>query len=41
MRMVDTHLHLIYLDRFSYPWLEGAPALNKQFTAESYWTEAD
>ena len=29
MRIIDTHLHLIYPDRFSYPWLEGAPEINK------------
>ena len=40
MRIIDTHLHLIYLDRFSYPWLENAPALNKQTTAEDYFSEA-
>lgn len=41
MRIVDTHLHLIYLDKFSYPWLSGAPALNRQFSAESYFAEAE
>ncbi len=40
MRIVDTHLHLVYLDRFSYPWLEGAPPLNRQWTAEAYFAEA-
>jgi predicted TIM-barrel fold metal-dependent hydrolase len=41
MRIVDTHLHLVYQDRFSYPWLAGAPALNRQWTAESYFAEAE
>jgi predicted TIM-barrel fold metal-dependent hydrolase len=41
MRIIDTHLHLIYLDRFSYPWLAGEPALNRQASAESYFAEAD
>lgn len=41
MRILDTHLHLVYLDRFSYPWLEGEPAIKKQFTAESYFAEAE
>lgn len=41
MRIIDTHLHLIYLDKFSYPWLSGAPALNRQFTVESYLAEAE
>lgn len=40
MRILDTHLHLIYPDRFSYPWLEGAPAINKPWHVESYWQEA-
>ena len=26
MRILDTHLHLVYQDRFSYPWLERRPA---------------
>ena len=33
MRIVDTHLHLIYLDQFTYPWLDGAPPLNRQWDA--------
>lgn len=41
MTIIDTHLHLIYLDRFSYPWLDGAPALQHQFTAERYFAEAE
>lgn len=40
MRIVDTHLHLIYPDRLSYPWLGNAPAINKPWTAEAYWAEA-
>lgn len=36
MRIVDTHLHLIYLDRFSYPWLSGAPRINRPFPLEDY-----
>lgn len=40
MTIFDTHLHLIYPDRFSYPWLEDAPAINKPFSAETYFTEA-
>lgn len=40
MRILDTHLHLVHLDRFSYPWLEGAPPLNRQWDAESYFDEA-
>ena len=41
MKIIDTHLHLIYLDRFTYPWLGGAPKINRQFTAESYFAEAE
>ncbi|RYE57434.1 MAG: amidohydrolase [Hyphomicrobiales bacterium] len=40
MRIIDTHLHLIYPDRFSYPWLGNAPAINKPWTVEAYWAEA-
>lgn len=40
MRIVDTHLHLIYPDRFSYPWLSSEPAINKPWSVESYWKEA-
>lgn len=41
MRIVDTHLHLIYLDKFSYPWLAGVPPLNRQWDAPSYFAEAE
>jgi predicted TIM-barrel fold metal-dependent hydrolase len=41
MRIVDTHLHLIYLDKFSYPWLAGVPPLNRQWDAPSYFREAE
>jgi len=41
MRILDTHLHLVYQDRFSYPWLVDAPALNRQWTAEDYFAEAE
>lgn len=40
MRILDTHLHLVYQDRFSYPWLENSPPLNRQWTVESYFEEA-
>jgi predicted TIM-barrel fold metal-dependent hydrolase len=40
MRIVDTHLHLIYPDRFSYPWLQGEPTINMPWSNESYWAEA-
>lgn len=38
--IVDTHLHLIYRDRLSYPWLASVPALNADFTHEAYAREA-
>jgi len=40
MRIIDTHLHLIYPDRFSYPWLGNAPAINRPWTVEAYLAEA-
>ncbi|MQT11780.1 amidohydrolase family protein [Segnochrobactrum spirostomi] len=40
MRIVDTHLHLVYPDRFSYPWLADVPALAHPFPAEPYFAEA-
>ncbi|HET7412239.1 MAG TPA: amidohydrolase [Pararhizobium sp.] len=41
MRIIDTHLHLIYLERFSYPWLSNAPAINRNFHLEDYWAIAE
>jgi predicted TIM-barrel fold metal-dependent hydrolase len=42
LRIIDTHLHLIYQDRFSYPWiLRDMPALDRQWSAEDYWAEAE
>ena len=40
MRILDTHLHLVYPDRFTYPWLSGAPAINRPWTLEDYFAEA-
>ena len=40
MRIVDTHLHLVYKDRFAYPWLSAAPPLDQQWTAEDYFAQA-
>jgi predicted TIM-barrel fold metal-dependent hydrolase len=39
MRILDTHLHMIYLDKFSYPWLEGTP-LNRAWPLDSYLATA-
>ena len=41
MDIVDTHLHLVYLDRFSYPWLGDVPALNRDFTLDAYLPQAE
>ncbi|MDI6024902.1 amidohydrolase [Corticibacterium sp. UT-5YL-CI-8] len=38
--IVDTHLHLIYRDRLSYPWLADTPQLDADFTYETYADEA-
>ncbi|WDR06744.1 amidohydrolase [Devosia rhodophyticola] len=40
MRILDTHLHLVYPERHSYPWLANAPKLNKPWSVESYFAEA-
>ena len=40
MRILDTHLHLVYPERFSYPWLSGAPEINRPWSVENYWREA-
>lgn len=40
MRIIDTHLHLIHLDRLSYPWLDGVPALKRSFTLDEYLAQA-
>ena len=39
MRILDTHLHLIYPDRFSYPWLSGEPGINQPWPVENYFAE--
>jgi len=38
--MIDTHLHLIYRQRLSYPWLADVPALDREFPYETYAAEA-
>ncbi|MCA1368579.1 amidohydrolase [Bradyrhizobium sp. BRP14] len=38
--IIDTHLHLIYRQRLSYPWLADVPLLNADFTYETYAREA-
>lgn len=34
--LIDTHTHLIYPDRFRYPWLEGVPVLQRPFTLADF-----
>lgn len=38
--LIDTHLHLIDLSMLRYPWLAGAPALNRDFLYAEYEVEA-
>jgi predicted TIM-barrel fold metal-dependent hydrolase len=38
--IIDTHLHLIYLDRLRYPWLADVAPLNRDFVYETYAVEA-
>ncbi len=40
MRIVDTHCHLIYRDRLSYPWLSRVPPLQRDFTLAEYLPQA-
>jgi predicted TIM-barrel fold metal-dependent hydrolase len=40
MKIVDTHCHLIYRDRLSYPWLASVPALDRDFTLADYLPQA-
>jgi len=39
MRILDTHLHLVDLNRFSYPWLNDVPALKRDWTPADYFAE--
>jgi len=38
--LIDTHLHLIYLDKLRYPWLDNFAALGKDATYDAYSTVA-
>jgi predicted TIM-barrel fold metal-dependent hydrolase len=38
--IIDTHLHLIYRERLSYPWLASVAALDRDFPYERYQAEA-
>ena len=39
-RLVDTHCHLFYRQRLSYPWLKQVPALDRDFMLEDYLPQA-
>ena len=39
--LLDTHLHLVYLDRFTYPWLDDVPALKQQSDFSDYTKRAN
>jgi len=36
MDLIDTHVHLLYPDRFFYDWCAKVPALNRAFPLEDY-----
>jgi predicted TIM-barrel fold metal-dependent hydrolase len=38
--ILDTHLHVVDQSALAYPWLSGAPALNRDFRYEEYAREA-
>ncbi|HLW93636.1 MAG TPA: amidohydrolase [Roseiarcus sp.] len=38
--LIDTHLHLIYRQKLSYPWLAAVEALNRDFSLAQYQAEA-
>jgi predicted TIM-barrel fold metal-dependent hydrolase len=38
--IIDTHLHIVDQAALRYPWLSGAPALNRTFSYEEYAREA-
>ncbi len=38
--IIDTHLHIVDRSSLRYPWLAGAPALNRDFSYEEYAQEA-
>lgn len=41
MHILDTHLHLIYPDRFRYPWIGPGHKLDRAWTREQYFAEAE
>ena len=41
MRILDTHLHLVYPDRFTYAWLDQVPSIRRPWSVEDYFAEAE
>ncbi|MGB1261124.1 MAG: amidohydrolase, partial [Akkermansiaceae bacterium] len=39
--ILDTHAHMLYLDKFSYPWCEQVSELNKEFVLDDYMKLTD
>ena len=39
-RRIDTHCHLVYRQRFDYPWLSAVPSLDRDFLLEDYLPQA-
>ncbi len=37
--LIDTHQHLVYPNKFSYPWIENHPELQNAFTLEDYTSQ--
>jgi len=40
VQIIDTHCHLIYRDRFRYPWLAAEPRLDRDCTVDDYLPQA-
>lgn len=38
--ILDTHLHLVYPEELSYPWLAGVPEIDRRWPVEAYFAEA-
>ncbi len=36
MELIDTHVHLLYPEKFSYPWCKAEPVLNRAYRVEDY-----
>ncbi len=41
LKYLDTHLHLMYQNRFDYSWTKDIPTLASSFTLEDYWSLAN